>query len=138
MKPIDTISRNRSIAILLLLLLIAGSSFVLASTIARMPSAGSKAACCDVSRRSPADHADDVVERIVIQDPQQERKRCKAITQEGTQCKRDAKEGKEYCWQHGKVPAGERCKAITKKGTQCSRKAKSSAGYCTQHEKMRE
>jgi hypothetical protein len=71
-------------------------------------------------------------------DIQQETTRCKAITKKGTQCKRNAKEGKEYCWQHEKVPADERCKAITKKGTQCSRKAKSANGYCTQHAKILE
>lgn len=26
---------------------------------------------------------------------------CKAITKKGTQCKRQAAEGSEYCWQHG-------------------------------------
>lgn len=26
--------------------------------------------------------------------------RCRAITQAGTQCKRNAKEGSIYCWQH--------------------------------------
>ncbi len=26
--------------------------------------------------------------------------KCKAITQAGTQCKRTAKEGSDYCWQH--------------------------------------
>lgn len=28
--------------------------------------------------------------------------RCKATTQEGTQCKRDAEQGSSYCWQHKK------------------------------------
>lgn len=28
--------------------------------------------------------------------------RCKAITKEGTQCKRNAEKGSIYCWQHKK------------------------------------
>ena len=28
------------------------------------------------------------------------KKRCKAITKKGTQCKRNAKKGSDYCWQH--------------------------------------
>lgn len=29
-------------------------------------------------------------------------KRCQAITQDGDQCKRNAEEGSNYCWQHKK------------------------------------
>ena len=67
---------------------------------------------------------------------------CGAITQKGTQCKRMAKSGSKYCWQHQnykksdtkitpqKQTASGRCQATTKKGTQCKRMAKSGLKYC--------
>jgi hypothetical protein len=33
--------------------------------------------------------------------PAQTSLRCQATTQKGTQCKRNAKAGSQYCWQHG-------------------------------------
>lgn len=86
---------------------------------------------------------------------------CAATTKKGTQCKRNAASGSEYCWQHGgrssattksaPAPAPEtgtsvkkntpakntaestQCQATTKKGKQCSRKAKSGSSFCWQH-----
>ncbi|MCZ7558075.1 MAG: DUF5763 domain-containing protein [Bacteroidia bacterium] len=138
MKLSDVISRNANICVLLLLLLVGVSAFAAPATRPSPLFQRSEVSNCDGTRLSPMIIADDVVNDVAKQDTQQERKRCKAVTQKGTQCKRDAKEGKEYCWQHETVPAGDRCKAITKKGTQCSRKAKTADGYCTQHAKMRE
>ena len=86
--------------------------------------------------------------------------RCQAITKKGTQCKRQAEAGANYCWQHKEkvteaaenrktVPAAYKstpsaamksyasdstqCQAITKKGTQCRRKPKSGSRFCWQH-----
>lgn len=63
--------------------------------------------------------------------------KCKATTQEGKPCSRNAKiEG--YCTQHykmikgGKTTNGAQCKATTNAGTRCSRKAVKD-GFCTQH-----
>ncbi len=91
---------------------------------------------------------------------------CAAITKKGTQCKRQASPGSEYCWQHGgttkaqRAAAGEaaptstrranrgvqsgavapvangQCQAMTKKGTQCKRKAQAGGKYCAQHAAM--
>jgi hypothetical protein len=66
-----------------------------------------------------------------IQDDQ----RCKATTKKGTQCKRNAKAGSEFCWQHQKIPDAKRCKANTKAGKRCSRKAQIGSEYCWQHDK---
>ena len=35
-------------------------------------------------------------------EPKVSKKRCKAITKKGAQCKRNAEEGSDYCWQHKK------------------------------------
>ena len=91
---------------------------------------------------------------------------CAAITKKGTQCKRNASPGSEYCWQHGGTTKAERaagqtspspnrkvrraesdeaesapsangqCQATTKKGTQCKRRARAGEKYCAQHAAM--
>ena len=79
---------------------------------------------------------------------------CLATTKKGTQCKRQAAQGSQYCWQHGGKTKGQQstamgsttaapvdasaalggqCKAVTKSGTPCSRKAKPGSVFCWQH-----
>lgn len=86
---------------------------------------------------------------------------CAATTKKGTQCKRQASPGSQYCWQHGGTTKAEReaggaaapvqarrtsggsaavapvadgrCQATTKAGTQCKRKAQAGGKYCAQH-----
>lgn len=42
------------------------------------------------------------VQNINVSTNRQTKTRCIAITQKGTQCKRNAKSGSYYCWQHGR------------------------------------
>ena len=72
---------------------------------------------------------------------------CEGITKKGSQCKRQASPGSQYCWQHGGTTKAQRaagvttdaevekmrCKAITKAGTQCKRQASQGSKYCWQH-----
>ena len=72
---------------------------------------------------------------------------CAGITKKGTQCKRQASPGSQYCWQHGGTTKAQReagvttdaevakarCKATTKAGTQCKRQASPGSQYCWQH-----
>ena len=86
---------------------------------------------------------------------------CAATTKKGTQCKRQASPGSQYCWQHGGTTKAERsaggettpvqarrtsgggaavapvadgrCQATTKAGTQCKRKVQPGGKYCAQH-----
>lgn len=81
----------------------------------------------------------------------QVKERCQAITKKGTQCKRNAKEGMKYCWQHvaskdhvkevvkeAKAKKGIKddgtCMAQTQDGDRCKRKAAAGSNYCTQHQ----
>lgn len=69
---------------------------------------------------------------------------CTGITKKGTQCKRQAATGSDYCWQHRGTTATQRtagitaeegrCKAITKAGTQCKRNAQTGSKFCWQHQ----
>ncbi len=89
---------------------------------------------------------------------------CAATTKKGTQCKRQASPGSEFCWQHGgstkaqrasnqgasaqnrttrnedandvTTASGGMCQATTKAGTQCKRKAQAGGKYCFQHAAM--
>ena len=91
---------------------------------------------------------------------------CAATTKKGTQCKRQASPGSEFCWQHGgttkaeratggktapvqtrRTPRGEtgavvapaadgRCQATTRKGAQCKRQAQAGGRFCAQHATM--
>ena len=72
---------------------------------------------------------------------------CAGITKKGSQCKRQASPGSQYCWQHGGTTKAQRaagvttdaevaklqCKATTKAGTQCKRQALQDSKYCWQH-----
>ena len=80
---------------------------------------------------------------------------CAATTKKGTQCKRQASPGSQYCWQHGGTTKAERaaggadaapvqsaivapvtdgrCQTTTKAGTQCKRKAQPGSKFCFQH-----
>jgi hypothetical protein len=64
-----------------------------------------------------------------------EQPRCKATTKKGTRCKRNAKDGSEYCWQHQKLSDAERCRATTKAGKRCSRRVSKGSDYCWQHDR---
>ena len=87
---------------------------------------------------------------------------CMATTKKGTQCKRQASPGSQYCWQHGgqtkaQIAAGApatrpatrsktgtmeqttpaavsgMCQGKTKAGKPCSRKASPGSNFCWQH-----
>lgn len=89
--------------------------------------------------------------------------RCKAITKAGAQCKRNARQGSKYCWQHeeqsvthatttnststvaktASTTKGEaanvstertQCTAMTKSGKRCTRKAQPNSSKCWQHQ----
>ena len=84
--------------------------------------------------------------------------RGQATTKAGTQCKRKADPGSQYCWQHGGAKNAQgatrqvdvqsethsepptagsdgQCTATTKDGTRCKRKAKQGSNRCWQHDK---
>ena len=77
---------------------------------------------------------------------------CAATTKKGTQCKRQASPGSQYCWQHGgtakaqqgsakaeaparaaKTETTAQCKGMTASGKRCSHKAQPGSDYCWQH-----
>jgi hypothetical protein len=70
-----------------------------------------------------------------LNDTAKERKRCTATTKKGTQCKRNAESGEDYCWQHKPLPSAQRCQATTRAGKQCSRKVQKDSKFCWQHAK---
>lgn len=104
-----------------------------------------------------------VISALMIVGSQLEAGQCQATTKKGSQCKRNAASGSEYCWQHGgssstksapvdpppmpeksetvtkepsfspKTVESTQCQATTKKGKQCSRKAKAGSNFCWQH-----
>jgi len=97
-------------------------------------------------------------EPLVLHDTYQEM-RCKALTREGTQCKKRAVAGSEYCGIHvemtdkdedalkGSADSGKsmqrasgvldkdpgRCQAITKSGHQCKKRAMENSQFCSTH-----
>lgn len=72
---------------------------------------------------------------------------CAGITKKGTQCKRQASPGSEYCWQHGGTTKAQReagvsngaavadgrCQATTKSGERCKRNVNPGSKFCWQH-----
>ena len=60
-----------------------------------------------------------------------------SITRSGSKCKRNAKTGTKYCWQHDTtiINSKSRCQAIIRSGSQCKRNAKTGTKYCWQHQK---
>ena len=67
---------------------------------------------------------------------------CEGITKKGSQCKRQASPGSQYCWQHGGSVKNNaaatseyrgQCDAITKGGKRCTRKAQPGGTKCWQH-----
>ena len=63
--------------------------------------------------------------------------RCNAITKAKNQCKRSAKPGLSFCWQHNDGENKDiligRCKGITKTKKQCKRRASENKEFCWQH-----
>ena len=63
--------------------------------------------------------------------------RCNAITKAKNQCKRSAKPGLSFCWQHNDSENKDiligRCKGITKTKKQCKRRASENKEFCWQH-----
>ena len=56
---------------------------------------------------------------------------CMAKIQDGSQCKREAVEGRKLCWQHAKAAA--QCAAVTEDGKKCTRKTEPGKKFCWQH-----
>ena len=52
--------------------------------------------------------------------------RCKAITKKGTQCKREAVAGSDYCWQHQSYAKGSQNEPQKKTGTSVKSETQSS------------
>jgi hypothetical protein len=61
----------------------------------------------------------------------QDKPKCTATTKAGTQCKRNASPGAQYCKQHD--PATPKCGAITKAGTPCKVSVKVAGDKCHNH-----
>lgn len=61
----------------------------------------------------------------------QDKTKCHGKTQAGKECSRNAKQGKEFCFQHN--PAGNHCGVTTKSGAPCKVAVKNAGDKCFHH-----
>lgn len=80
---------------------ISSSNLVIFKTVAEATNAGYKA--CKVCKPPTSESATESIRSVTPSTKKSEgySGRCQATTKKGTQCKRNAKPGSSYCWQHG-------------------------------------